>query len=414
MITNKPFVIYGCGKRGRYLANLFEGSVSAFIDMKLAGSTYNGIPIISLDDYLGGSEYQHPIVVSPFYSTDEITNLLRENGISFCWKLVEEPSELMGYGTDDFERFLPEPDGDRCIVIGSTFYAWWYYEKQRKTGKNHVYLYTKNNGRRQYMETKLGCHFIDEIDEADKKYCYVASREEFVKDIDTNGMHDIFDMSDIIESYYNPDIAKFKNIHDGQGCFIIGNGPSLQVEDLDTIKRSGCITFGTNRIYKIADRFKPDYYFAADREIFTDDAVCTYDTVKFIHKHRDLKNEKGKLHYFHNVEIHRWCGDIPFSEDVSQKVYSGDTITYIAIQFAAYMGFKTIYLIGVDANFQAGGVQHFYGSDVNDDKDISVSMQLKAYASAKQYADSHGIKIYNATRGGKLDVFERVDFDSLF
>ena len=25
-----------------------------------------------------------------------------------------------------------------------------------------------------------------------------------------------------------------------------------------------------------------------------------------------------------------------------------------------------------------------------------------------------GIKIYNATRGGKLNVFERIDFDTLF
>ena len=39
---------------------------------------------------------------------------------------------------------------------------------------------------------------------------------------------------------------------------------------------------------------------------------------------------------------------------------------------------------------------------------------LLAYQSAKKYADAHGIKIYNATRGGNLEVFERVDFDSLF
>lgn len=40
--------------------------------------------------------------------------------------------------------------------------------------------------------------------------------------------------------------------------------------------------------------------------------------------------------------------------------------------------------------------------------------QLRGYVAAKQYADSHGIKIYNATRGGKLEVFTRVDFGSLF
>jgi len=33
---------------------------------------------------------------------------------------------------------------------------------------------------------------------------------------------------------------------------------------------------------------------------------------------------------------------------------------------------------------------------------------------ARKYADSHGIVIKNAGRGGKLENFERVDFDSLF
>ena len=37
-----------------------------------------------------------------------------------------------------------------------------------------------------------------------------------------------------------------------------------------------------------------------------------------------------------------------------------------------------------------------------------------AYEAAEKYTESKGIKIYNATRGGMLEVFERVDLDSLF
>lgn len=36
-----------------------------------------------------------------------------------------------------------------------------------------------------------------------------------------------------------------------------------------------------------------------------------------------------------------------------------------------------------------------------------------AYNSAKRYAEEHNIQIYNATRGGKLEVFERKHFDSI-
>ena len=37
-----------------------------------------------------------------------------------------------------------------------------------------------------------------------------------------------------------------------------------------------------------------------------------------------------------------------------------------------------------------------------------------AYKGAKIYAEKHGITILNATRGGRLEVFDRVDFDNLF
>ena len=34
-----------------------------------------------------------------------------------------------------------------------------------------------------------------------------------------------------------------------------------------------------------------------------------------------------------------------------------------------------------------------------------------AFKIAKKYADKNGIKIYNATRGGMLEVFDRVDLN---
>ena len=42
-------------------------------------------------------------------------------------------------------------------------------------------------------------------------------------------------------------------------------------------------------------------------------------------------------------------------------------------------------------------------------------LMLQGYQAARRYADQHAaFKIYNATRGGCLEVFDRVDFDTLF
>ena len=151
-----------------------------------------------------------------------------------------------------------------------------------------------------------------------------------------------------------------------------------------------------------------------------------------------------------------------FSEDITQGVYTGMTITYANIQIAVYLGFKELILIGVDHNFSnlaylppkyrnlaeydwkrdplkfrenaeqdfayeirhvEGVRDHFCDNYVVDGMfdgkgkgggTYSVEDAVRAYLAARQYAEQHGIRIVNATRGGKLNVFKRVSFDSLF
>jgi hypothetical protein len=43
-----------------------------------------------------------------------------------------------------------------------------------------------------------------------------------------------------------------------------------------------------------------------------------------------------------------------------------------------------------------------------------MGQNTRAYRDAKAACDSLGINVFNATRGGKLEVFPRVEFDSLF
>lgn len=93
------------------------------------------------------------------------------------------------------------------------------------------------------------------------------------------------------------------------------------------------------------------------------------------------------------------------------------------------MGIKEIYLIGVDHHFHtsrtADGkividptVKDYFSIEYNKDKEQlpipSTELSTFTFIAAKQYADSHGIKIFNATRGGKLEVYPRVNFESLF
>ena len=124
----------------------------------------------------------------------------------------------------------------------------------------------------------------------------------------------------------------------------------------------------------------------------------------------------AKIPQYHLASVDRYIGDVPFSEDVSRVCYDAGTVAYDCIQFAVYMDACEIYLLGVDFSYgKIGQVgNHFYKDECKRQNPSSLDLCLRTYQAAKKYADAHGIKIYNATCGGKLEVFPRVDFDSLF
>ena len=237
------------------------------------------------------------------------------------------------------------------------------------------------------------------------------------------------------DSWY---LKTLKGIHTGKRCFIIGNGPSLRAEDLDKIKNE--YTFAANRIYEIFDStdWRPKYYMATDKYFVADNyqKLRQYDL-----GHMFLRiGEKATLDYpmermtrvfmdfdgFFRVyknNNNNWT--IYVSEDVSNHIAEGATVTFANIQMALYMGFTEIYLLGVDFSYSVvvdkDGNIHKDPTvqDYFNDKHYTTTFQnyestLQAYRVAKEYCDNHNIKIYNATRGGKLEVFPRVDFDSLF
>jgi uncharacterized Rossmann fold enzyme len=70
---------------------------------------------------------------------------------------------------------------------------------------------------------------------------------------------------------YSKKLKSFKDIHKGKRCFIIGNGPSLKMEDLDKLKNE--YTFAANKIYLAFEEtdWRPTYYCIQDLKLFLRD-----------------------------------------------------------------------------------------------------------------------------------------------
>ena len=215
-----------------------------------------------------------------------------------------------------------------------------------------------------------------------------------------------------------------RDTHCGDRCFVVATGPSLRNEDLEKIKNE--ITFSLNSIVKVFGKtsWRPTYYCVQDNLVYNE-LKTNVDFInikpKFI---ADVISEQQDVeqdailypldlleHFYYKPPKFR----TKFSDDAYKIVYDGATVAYSAIQIAVYMGFTEIYLLGFDCDY-SGPVKHFGGEYKHVDASYRPNEDFffDAYRVAREYADSHGISIYNATRGGKLEVFERVDLDSLF
>jgi hypothetical protein len=227
----------------------------------------------------------------------------------------------------------------------------------------------------------------------------------------------------LFKDEYIAKIKKFKDKHLDDRCFIIATGPSLTVADLE--KLGGEITFGMNSISKIGEKtdWRPTYYGIQDLSVYKklkssiqkmDDDIPIFISASMMRK-KDLKGKNiigmpidGMDHL-----INPNADSILFSDDCYDVIYDGYTITYSLIQLAVYMGFKEIYLLGADCSYAKQGPQHFIETGVIDpNASIAGERLIRSYKVAREYADKHGIRIYNATRGGCLELFERVNLDN--
>lgn len=227
------------------------------------------------------------------------------------------------------------------------------------------------------------------------------------------------------------EMHKFKNIHKGERCFITCTGPSLTISDLNLLKNE--ITFGVNSItkaYPLTD-WRPTYYVLVDAyaygEILKKEDVyggkfCEKDA--FLHYRINPKTKNGNEHYCLINYSNHWKyrmdkGIIKICDDPAVGIFDCFTVTNMAITLAAYMGFKDIYILGADATYKLEKTHFIEGEWEKIHKKaqrglaLAVQRSMVGYIKIKQHYNKKGINIYNATRGGMLEIFPRVDLDEI-
>lgn len=222
-------------------------------------------------------------------------------------------------------------------------------------------------------------------------------------------------------------IVAMKDKHQGERCFIIGNGPSIKNTDLSLLKDE--VTFGLNRVYLLFDQggFTTTYYVSVNKLVIEQCAheIVSLQCPKFISwGARDMIDFTDDMMFLRS----QWCGSM-FYTDITEGIWEGSTVTYVAMQVAYYLGFQEVILIGVDHSFTTKGKPHTevvsQGGDPNhfDARYFGKGFRWQlpdlwtselAYNIAKRQFESKGREVVDATIGGKLQVFRKVDYRTLF
>ncbi|MCH7867681.1 MAG: DUF115 domain-containing protein [Myxococcales bacterium] len=238
----------------------------------------------------------------------------------------------------------------------------------------------------------------------------------------------------------SPGIGQFRDIHSGQRCFVLGCGPSLKQHDPAPLANE--FTFGMNGTFLLHDwlGFESTYYAVEDalfhEDRFQDIKDLVRASVSFFPLQLECHgfNRSNRYYYrgiqdFDDVQSANWPA---FSNDATRLLFSGGTVTYICLQLAYFMGFEEVILLGMDHAYSKpddlivrGHEWTSTGADPNHFdpdyfgpgyrwRDPQTHRMEKSYTVARRVFERSGRRIVNASVGGKLEVFERVDYESLF
>lgn len=234
----------------------------------------------------------------------------------------------------------------------------------------------------------------------------------------------------IYRTFYSPaepefDFLSWKDKFKGRPMLVVGNGPSLNQTPLEEFKDIPAI--GMNKIDLLFSRssWRPSVI------------MCTNDSVVQQHWKQWLTlnipvflnwksrwfvpgRERAKFGFFSTRN------EEDFAFDFDKGVGRANTVTYVALQFAYWCGADPVVIFGVDHNFVQGDKADLYerrvGEDVNHfDPNYFAAGTVwgtanlpgneRNYGLSLEAFHKNGRKIYDATIGGKLQVFPKISLD---
>lgn len=202
---------------------------------------------------------------------------------------------------------------------------------------------------------------------------------------------------------------RFRNIHLGERCFILGNGPSLKDFDLSLLADEFVFTVSNFAFVDGFEKAKTNVHLWMDTAFFnarndlklekeklmssytkiaTQNPICFVDIQGFPFIKQNKLDEILQINYLCQGISHITSNN-PLYLDISKPITGFYNVIQYAIIVAIFMGFKKIYLLGCDSSGILETVNYILNLPVIDDHAYSDPEDV--LKRNKQIADNVGI-----------------------
>ena len=240
----------------------------------------------------------------------------------------------------------------------------------------------------------------------------------------------------------NKKINKLKLIKkDFKECFIIGGGPSIKNQNLDLLVNKFNIVHNAFYLLKDTYKLKPSLYVIEDpwpaednklelNKIQDIDFVVPFQLRKSIKKRSNINYINFDYTYIDSSETNKEQNlKFKFSEDISKKGFWGGTVVYLSLQIAYFLGFKKIYLLGVDLSYIIPKSANINGNIITSTEDDPNHLHKDWFGKGKRwhfprqdrmqiaieyavdFLSKKGVEVYNFSPVSQIKGAKNLDFD---
>lgn len=241
--------------------------------------------------------------------------------------------------------------------------------------------------------------------------------------------------------------AALKCRHQGQRAFILCNGPTTLQQNLQPLAGELVFSVSSGYLHRDYDRIKPRYHcvpqitygrmteqdvvawFKEMHERIADAEVFLSATEENLVRRHGLFPGRTVHYLFLHEDFDRLASrDIP---DISTAIPGVQSVPIMALVLGMYMGFEDLYLLGTEhSELVTRRYLYSFEPTVLKGKDLSTTPSgeittsryddlhalgrlWRQYRVLGEIAQVNGARIWNATAGGELDEFPRVELEQL-